>query len=97
MSDKSKDEPESAASTAEQRAVSSSEGGVGSPYDSPTGEFPAVGDERPKMTKQIPRTEEELGLDPEVDAAGAGAPAGKDSAAAAAGSDADAQSADPDA
>ncbi|MBF6285521.1 DoxX family protein [Nocardia cyriacigeorgica] len=88
MSDKSKDEPESAASTAEQRAVSSSEGGVGSPYDSPTGEFPAVGADRPKMTKQIPRTEEELGLDPDVDAPGSGAAAAKD---------ADAKSADPDA
>ncbi|MBF6081162.1 DoxX family protein [Nocardia cyriacigeorgica] len=88
MSDKSKDEPESAASTAEQRAVSSSEGGVGSPYDSPTGEFPAVGADRPKMTKQIPRTEEELGLDPDVDAPGSGAAAAKD---------ADAKSTDPDA
>ncbi|BDU07813.1 DoxX family protein [Nocardia cyriacigeorgica] len=88
MSDKSKDEPESAASTAEQRAVSSSEGGVGSPYDSPTGEFPAVGADRPKMTKQIPRTEEELGLDPDVDAPGSGPAAAKD---------ADAKSADPDA
>lgn len=88
MSDKSKDEPESAASTAEQRAVSSSEGGVGSPYDSPTGEFPAVGADRPKMTKQIPRTEDELGLDPDVDAPGSGAAAAKD---------ADAKSADPDA
>ncbi|NEW46605.1 DoxX family protein [Nocardia cyriacigeorgica] len=90
MSDKSKDEPESAASTAEQRAVSTSEGGVGSPYDSPTGEFPAVGDERPKMTKQIPRTDEELGLDPDVDAPGSGAATAK-------GSDPDAKSSDPDA
>ncbi|WP_280235482.1 DoxX family protein [Nocardia cyriacigeorgica] len=66
MSDKSKDEPESAASTAEQRAVSSSEGAVGSPYDSPTGELPTV--DRAKMTKEIPRTDDELGLDPDVDA-----------------------------
>ncbi|WP_280467939.1 DoxX family protein [Nocardia cyriacigeorgica] len=98
MSDKSKDEPESAASTAEQRAVSSSEGGVGSPYDSPTGEFPAVGEERPKMTKQIPRTDEELGLDPEVDAApGSGAAAAKGATPAADDAGADAKSTDPDA
>ncbi|MFE3443706.1 DoxX family protein [Nocardia sp. NPDC059180] len=77
MSDKSKDEPESAASTAEQRAVSTSEGGVGSPYDSPTGELPTVG--KAKMTKEIPRTDDELGLDPDVDAPTAGAAAAKSS------------------
>ncbi|WP_328397784.1 DoxX family protein [Nocardia sp. NBC_00416] len=36
-------------STAEQRAVSTTAGGVGSPYDSPTGQFPKVA-----MTKELP-------------------------------------------
>lgn len=36
-------------STAEQRAVSTTAGGVGSPYDSPTGQFPKVA-----MTKDLP-------------------------------------------
>lgn len=36
-------------STGEQRAVSTTAGGVGSPYDSPTGQFPPVA-----MTKEIP-------------------------------------------
>ncbi len=78
--------------------MSSSEGGVGSPYDSPTGEFPAVGEERPKMTKQIPRTDEELGLDPEVDAApGSGAAAAKGATPAADATRAAPKSTDPDA
>lgn len=36
-------------STGEQRAVSTTAGGVGSPYDSPTGQFPKVA-----MTKELP-------------------------------------------
>lgn len=34
-----------------------------SPYDNPTGEFPSV---KPAAGKDVPRTEDDLGLDPEV-------------------------------
>ncbi|MFC9436117.1 DoxX family protein [Nocardia sp. NPDC057030] len=46
-------------STAEQSAVSSTGRGVSSPFDSPTEQFP-------KLTKDVPRTDDELGLDPQV-------------------------------
>nr|WP_063709936.1 DoxX family protein [Nocardia transvalensis] len=39
-----------------------------SPYDNPTGEFPPV---QPATGKDVPRTDDDLGLDPEVPAAGA--------------------------
>ncbi|WP_378732759.1 DoxX family protein [Nocardia brasiliensis] len=51
-------------STAEQSAVSSTGRGVTSPYDSPTEQFP-------KLTKDVPRTDDELGLDPDVPPVGA--------------------------
>ncbi|MFF0455427.1 DoxX family protein [Nocardia africana] len=41
---------------------------AGSPYDNPTGEFPSV---KPAVGKDVPRTEDDLGLDPDVPAAGA--------------------------
>ncbi|BCK54229.1 DoxX family membrane protein [Nocardia wallacei] len=44
-----------------------------SPFDNPTGEFPPV---RPESGKQVPRTDDELGLEPEVPAAGAAGAAG---------------------
>ncbi|WP_245547292.1 DoxX family protein [Nocardia brevicatena] len=44
-------------------AVSTNGGDVGSPYDLPTGQFTPVG----PGGKPLPRTEEELGLDPEVE------------------------------
>ncbi|MGW0246945.1 DoxX family protein [Nocardia goodfellowii] len=39
--------------------------GVTSPYDSPTGQFPRVGG-GPELRKDVPRTEEELGIEPDV-------------------------------
>lgn len=51
-------------STAEQSAVSSTGRGVSSPFDSPTEQFP-------KLTKDVPRTDDELGLDPQVPSVGA--------------------------
>ncbi|MFD8245569.1 DoxX family protein [Nocardia sp. NPDC059691] len=77
MTDKPKDTPESEAgnaapSTAEQAAVSSTGRGVTSPYDSPTEQFERVDPaQRPQLSKDVPRTEEELGLEPEVPATGA--------------------------
>ncbi|MFI6168057.1 DoxX family membrane protein [Nocardia sp. NPDC051052] len=50
-------------STAEQSAVSSTGRGVSSPFDSPTEQFP-------KLTKDVPRTDDELGLDPQVPSVG---------------------------
>ncbi|SUA46867.1 DoxX [Nocardia africana] len=41
---------------------------AGSPYDNPTGEFPSV---KPAVGKDVPRTDDDLGLDPDVPAAGA--------------------------
>lgn len=41
---------------------------AGSPYDNPTGEFPSV---KPAVGKDVPRTEDDLGLDPDVPSAGA--------------------------
>ncbi|MFC9894439.1 DoxX family protein [Nocardia sp. NPDC127579] len=58
MTDKPKDTPGDSGTAAAGR-------GVGSPYDSPTGQFPRVG-----MSKDVPRTEEELGLDPDVPTVG---------------------------
>ncbi|WTL58147.1 DoxX family protein [Nocardia sp. NBC_01499] len=49
---------------AEQSAVSSTGRGVSSPFDSPTEQFP-------KLTKDIPHTDDELGLDPQVPSVGA--------------------------
>ncbi|MFI6041377.1 DoxX family protein [Nocardia sp. NPDC051321] len=50
-------------STAEQSAVSTTGRGVSSPFDSPTEQFP-------KLTKDVPRTDDELGLDPQVPSVG---------------------------
>ncbi|MGK8490218.1 DoxX family protein [Nocardia asiatica] len=72
MTDKPKEAAESTAgksapSTAEQSAVSSTGRGVTSPYDSPTEQFARVDPAQPpKLSKDVPRTEDELGLDPEV-------------------------------
>ncbi|WP_280245677.1 DoxX family protein [Nocardia abscessus] len=72
MTDKPKETAESKAgnsapSTAEQSAVSSTGRGVTSPYDSPTEQFARVDPaQRPHLSKDVPRTEDELGLDPEV-------------------------------
>ncbi|MEU7628891.1 DoxX family protein [Nocardia sp. NPDC049220] len=73
MTDKPKDTPEpsqagdAAAFTAEQSEVSSTGRGVSSPFDSPTDQSPRVAhSERPELTKDVPRTDDELGLDPEV-------------------------------
>jgi putative oxidoreductase len=70
VTDKPKDTPGPTAegstpSTAEQLVVSSTGGGVGSPYDAPTGEFPVF--KGPELTKDVPRTDDELGLDPGPD------------------------------
>ncbi|WP_433657181.1 DoxX family membrane protein [Nocardia sp. CA-128927] len=70
MTEKPKDTSDPAAarssvpSTAEQSAVSSTGRGVSSPFDSPTEQFP-------KLTKDVPRTDDELGLDPQVPSVGA--------------------------
>ncbi|MGV9332928.1 DoxX family protein [Nocardia sp. NPDC003726] len=80
MTDKPKDTPEAKAgdatpTTAEQVAVSSTGRGVTSPYDSPTEQFERVDPaQRPQLSKDVPRTEEELGLDPDVPATGASKP-----------------------
>ncbi|MEU2030179.1 DoxX family protein [Nocardia amamiensis] len=73
MTDKTKDTPEpprmadSAPSTAVQSAVSSTGRGVSSPFDSPTEQFERVDPSgRPRLRKDVPRTDDELGLDPEV-------------------------------
>ncbi|MEU6830024.1 DoxX family protein [Nocardia beijingensis] len=77
MTDKPKDTPEPKAgnatpTTAEQAAVSSTGRGVTSPYDSPTEQFERVDPaQRPQLSKDVPRTEEELGLNPDVPATGA--------------------------
>ncbi|MEU2038256.1 DoxX family protein [Nocardia niwae] len=82
MTDKPKDTPEPKAgnpapSTAEQSAVSTTGRGVTSPYDSPTEQFqrvdPAQG---PQLSKDVPRTDDELGLDPDVPTAAHGKAAG---------------------
>ncbi|WP_024806595.1 DoxX family protein [Nocardia sp. BMG51109] len=44
---------------------------AGSPYDDPTGEFPPV---EPAKGRDVPRTDDELGLDPEVPPAGSARP-----------------------
>lgn len=64
--------------TDEQSAVSSTGRGVTSPYDSPTGVMPRLNlpsdtppsGRGPELTKDVPRTEEELGLDPEIPSVG---------------------------
>ncbi|MER7449623.1 DoxX family protein [Nocardia beijingensis] len=77
MTDKPKDTPEPKAgnatpTTAEQAAVSSTGRGVTSPYDSPTEQFERVDPaQRPQLSKDVPRTEEELGMDPDVPTTGA--------------------------
>ncbi|PXX64190.1 putative oxidoreductase [Nocardia tenerifensis] len=73
MTDKPKDTSDSSAaqrsapSTAEQSAVSSTGRGVTSPFDSPTEQFP-------KLTKDLPHTDDELGLDPQVPSVGEDGP-----------------------
>lgn len=54
--------------------MSSTGRGVGSPYDSPTEQFPSL--KGPGLTKDLPRTDDELGLDPgdDVPTMGADAP-----------------------
>ncbi|MFI7666573.1 DoxX family protein [Nocardia sp. NPDC049526] len=63
-----------ASPTEEQSAVSSTGRGVTSPYDSPTGVLPRMssdtGPSGPDLAKDVPRTEEELGLDPEIPSVG---------------------------
>ncbi|MEV0293082.1 DoxX family protein [Nocardia sp. NPDC050710] len=50
-----------------QEAVSTTSRGVTSPYDSPTGQLPRVDmSKAPAPRKDVPRTDEELGLDPDV-------------------------------
>jgi putative oxidoreductase len=65
-------------STGEQSAVSTTGRGVSSPYDSPTGVIPALNrtadtspiGRGPELTKDVPRTDDELGLDPEIPSVG---------------------------
>ncbi|MGY4100414.1 DoxX family protein [Nocardia sp. R16R-3T] len=63
-----------AAPTDEQSTVSSTGRGVTSPYDSPTGVLPRLTSDTapigPHSVKDVPRTEEELGLDPELPSVG---------------------------
>lgn len=63
-----------ASPTEEQSAVSSTGRGVTSPYDLPTGEMPRLHSDTaprgPELTKDVPRTDEELGLDPEIPSVG---------------------------
>ncbi|WP_040693563.1 DoxX family protein [Nocardia vinacea] len=63
-----------ASPTEEQSAVSSTGRGVTSPYDSPTGVLPRMSSDAapsgPDLAKDVPRTEEELGLDPEIPSVG---------------------------
>ncbi|WP_454195977.1 DoxX family protein [Nocardia sp. Marseille-Q1738] len=73
MTDKPKDTPErsraeaSAPPRAEQSVASSTGRGVSSPYDSPTEQFERVDPSgRRRLGKDVPRTDDELGLDPEV-------------------------------
>ncbi|MEV6340764.1 DoxX family protein [Nocardia vinacea] len=73
--DTSASKTEGAASpTEEQSAVSSTGRGVTSPYDSPTGVLPRMSSDTapsgPVLAKDVPRTEEELGLDPEIPSVG---------------------------
>ncbi|WP_332839135.1 DoxX family protein [Nocardia bovistercoris] len=67
------DEKAGGKQTAGKQASVATGQGVGSPYDSPTGQLPRV-----EMSKapgsDVPRTEEELGLDPEVPTVGHSAP-----------------------
>lgn len=72
MTEKPKDTPETTA-PAEPATVSSTGRGVTSPFDSPTQQLPKVTDAGPALTKDIPRTDDELGLDPgpEVPSVGA--------------------------
>ncbi|MFQ6327874.1 DoxX family protein [Nocardia sp. CWNU-33] len=76
MTDKSNDTPAATGSaggtppsTAEQEAVSTTGSGVSSPFDSPTEQLSSLG-KGPELTKDVPRTDDELGLDPEVPAVG---------------------------
>lgn len=54
--------------------MSSTGRGVTSPYDSPTGVLPRMSSDTapsgPNLAKDVPRTEEELGLDPEIPSVG---------------------------
>ncbi|WP_159838576.1 DoxX family protein [Nocardia sp. CY41] len=86
MTDKPKDTPDPKAgnpapSTAEQSAVSTTGRGVTSPYDSPTEQFERVDPaQRPQLSKDVPRTDDELGLDPDVPTTAHGKVAGDKSA-----------------
>ncbi|MFG1795628.1 DoxX family protein [Nocardia sp. NPDC049149] len=72
MTEKPKDTTEPSAAQrstptmAEQSAVSSTGRGVSSPFDSPTEQFP-------RLSKDVPRTDDELGLDPGPDVPSVGA------------------------
>ncbi|WP_324194142.1 DoxX family protein [Nocardia blacklockiae] len=81
MTEKPNQTPESNEPT-EQPAHETSGHAATSPFDNPTGEFPPV---RPPTGKQVPHTDDELGLDPEVPPAGAAGSAGAASAAGTAG------------
>ncbi|WP_280271545.1 DoxX family protein [Nocardia wallacei] len=72
MTDKPNQTPESN-EPPEKSAQETTSHAATSPFDNPTGEFPPV---RPEPGKQVPHTDDELGLDPEVPAAGAAGPAG---------------------
>ncbi|MEV4127619.1 DoxX family protein [Nocardia sp. NPDC049707] len=73
-----------ASPTDEQSAVSSTGRGVTSPYDSPTGALPRLPSDfpplSPDLAKDVPRTEEELGLDPDIPSVGEQARANDSSA-----------------
>ncbi len=76
VSDKPKDTSgPDAPSPGEQESVTTGRNNVGSPYDSPTGQLPRVGLSKGEQGA-VPRTDDELGLDPEVPtvAENAGAP-----------------------
>ncbi|WP_040720625.1 DoxX family protein [Nocardia veterana] len=78
MTDKPNQPPESHQSSGSSDGPSGSS--AGSPYDNPTGEFPSV---KPAVGKDVPRTEDDLGMEPEVPAAGAATPAAATPAAGA--------------
>ncbi|MFQ6395014.1 DoxX family protein [Nocardia sp. KC 131] len=55
--------PKGEPSAGAQEAVSTTGRGVSSPYDSPTEQIPSMG-KGPELSKDVPRTDDELGLDP---------------------------------
>ncbi|RDI49193.1 DoxX family membrane protein [Nocardia mexicana] len=69
MTDKPNETPESNEPPAKP-VKETTEHAATSPFDNPTGEFPPV---RPATGKDVPRTDDDLGLDPDVPPAGAAA------------------------